>query len=403
MRFLLPLALCATHSLSALTIQIDYTYDETNFFNTQAKKDAIEAVAKFYGDRIEDNLLRIDPADFPGGTWIATPRNPSTGELLSFPDLVVPEDTIIVYVGARELGGSVRGLAGPAGLSGAGTGSASVIQGWIQRLQSRGSSGANFPNTQANLRTDFSLWGGSIAFDITTNWNFSLTENQSGTEFLKVALHEMGHVLGLGTADSWDNLISGGIFTGAAAINSYGSAPATFEGHFLEEPSTSQLLSPRYGSFGTTHGTNLPVLMLASSLDTGSNFDVISDLDLAALIDIGWELKIPTELTSSAPSPAGATFSWPSSSFCRYAIERGTDLLTFPAGSGTLDGTGLIETWTDPSPPTAKAFYRLSATSSYGVTKTRSARRIAAPETTPLTIVVEGREASGCFCEDHDH
>jgi hypothetical protein len=44
------LALClfaAASSASALTIQIDYTYDTNNFFNTQVKKDAIEAVAKF--------------------------------------------------------------------------------------------------------------------------------------------------------------------------------------------------------------------------------------------------------------------------------------------------------------------------------------------------------------------
>lgn len=64
-RFLL-LNLAITTPLPALTIQIDYTYDTANFFNTQAKRNAMEAVAKFYGDMITDNLLRIDAAEVHG-------------------------------------------------------------------------------------------------------------------------------------------------------------------------------------------------------------------------------------------------------------------------------------------------------------------------------------------------
>ena len=44
------LLLCATGNLSALTIQIDYSLDDNNFFASQESRDAIEAVAKFYGD-----------------------------------------------------------------------------------------------------------------------------------------------------------------------------------------------------------------------------------------------------------------------------------------------------------------------------------------------------------------
>lgn len=395
---LVPLfALSAIPSLSALTIQIDYTYDTSNFFNTQERKDAIEAVAKFYGDRIEDNLLRIDPADFAQASWNARPRHPATGVVINIPDLVVPEDTIIVYVGARELGGTTRGIAGPGGFG------ASGFSSWFERLRGRGSAAAAFPQEESNLNTDFALWGGSIAFDITTTWNFSLTQNESGTEFIKIALHEMGHILGIGTADSWDNLISGGTFTGAAASNSYGSAPPADSSHFQEEASSSDLPSPRYGSFGTSHGSDIPVLMLPSSLDTGSNFDVITDLDLAALVDIGWELTLPINLETVTLSPSTASLAWPSSSFCTYEIERGNDLFTFPAGSGTITGDGSLQTWSDPTPPSGKAFYRLSATSSYAVTKTRRARSVTSPQEDYRTIVVEGREVSGCFCDEHGH
>jgi hypothetical protein len=53
--------------LHAIEIRIDYTYDTNNFFDTDEKKAAMETVAKFYGDMISDNLLRIDPAEFSGG------------------------------------------------------------------------------------------------------------------------------------------------------------------------------------------------------------------------------------------------------------------------------------------------------------------------------------------------
>lgn len=107
------LLLCATGNLSALTIQIDYSLDDNNFFASQESRDAIEAVAKFYGDLIQDNLLRIDPSEFSQASWTARPRHPATNQIEEMPDLVVPEDTIIVFVGSRVLSGNTRGIAGP--------------------------------------------------------------------------------------------------------------------------------------------------------------------------------------------------------------------------------------------------------------------------------------------------
>jgi uncharacterized protein (UPF0261 family) len=67
MRFYLLFCLGFAPCLHAITIKIDYTYDTSNFFNTPQKKAAMEAVAEFYGNLVSDNLLRINPADFPGG------------------------------------------------------------------------------------------------------------------------------------------------------------------------------------------------------------------------------------------------------------------------------------------------------------------------------------------------
>ena len=332
----------------ALEIRIDYTYDTNNFFNTQEKRDAMEAVADFYGNMIQDNLLRIDQSEF-SASWTASFFHPSTGALQTIPGLVVPEDVIIVYVGGRGLGGSTAGVAGPGGFT-----SASGGQLWFDRVLGRGQPGAESLTPSEN--TDYAPWGGSISFDNSSRtWNFSQTGNQPGTEFMKIALHEMGHVLGIGTADTWDNQLSGGTFTGPAVINSFGSAPGADGGHFQ-----GSLNSELFGSFGVTHGSSRPVLMLPGSIDTGTNFDVATDLDLAALVDIGWEIRPKTELRSTALSPSAASFNWNSVSFRTYQVQRSVNLSSFASG-GSLqgNGNGLVQAWSDPAPPADRAFYRL--------------------------------------------
>lgn len=341
------LFLVAGSALSALEIRIDYSYDTNNFFDTQQKRDAMEAVADFYGDMINDTLLRIDADDFSSASWQAVFSDPASGSLAEIENLIVPEDVIIIYVGARELGGSTVGLAGPGGFG------ASGFSDWFERLRGRGTAGA--AESDPDDRTDFALWGGSIAFDTPRNWNFSLSENASGTEFISVALHEMGHVLGIGTAATWDNQLSSGTFTGSAALFSYGSAPPADGGHFV-----NGLNSLHFGVFDVTHGSVGPVMMLPSFTDTGSNFDVATDLDLAALVDIGWELTPPESFSVVALSPAAAFFTWNSVSFKNYEIQRSGDLLSFPDSSGITSGDGSIQSWSDPAPPALKAFYRLS-------------------------------------------
>ena len=352
MRRFLLLSLVIAPPLPALTIKIDYTYDATNFFNTQAKRDAVEAVAKFYGDMIQDSLLRIDEAEYPGNTWTAVTTYPATGGTLNLPGLVVPANTIIVYVGARDLGGNTAGLAGPGGYS------ASGFNEWFSLLRGRGSAGASNPT--ASLRTDFAPWGGTMAFDIDSTWNFSQTQNVGGTEFISIALHEMGHMLGIGTADSWFNKISSTVFTGSACNRSYGTNPQVQSGggHFGGTVSTSR----SFGSFNVAHGTTRQVLMLPTLVDNNSTLVVASDMDLAALVDIGWQISPPHKLTTTALGPATASFTWNSSSFFDYKVQRGTTPVSFPNGNTSAAGNGNVQSWTDPSPPAGKAFYRLART-----------------------------------------
>ena len=343
-------------SASALTIKIDYTYDTNNFFNTTERRAAIEAVAKFFGDAIQDNLLEIDNAQFNQATWSADFIHPETGLTESISNLIVPEDTVIVYVGARNLGESILGRAGPGGFSAGG------FPPWFARIRGRGQTDAE--SDTASLRTDYSLWGGSIAFDVDTTWNFSLTDNNAGFEFVSVALHEMGHVLGVGTADSWNNLVNGsGLFTGSNVFNSLGFNPEAATGHFGNV--NIALNSSHYGSFGASHGILRPALMLPVLSDTGNNYDVFTDADLAALVDIGWEIFFDPSVTNNSLSPTSSSFTWPSTSFLFYEIQRSDDLSNFTlGGSGQLNGLAGNQTWSDPSPLPDRAFYRLKASNS---------------------------------------
>jgi hypothetical protein len=75
--------------------------------------------------------------------------NPATGGTGRVGNAALPANTLVVYVGARELGGSTVGAGGP------GTYSAS-------------SSGA-FQSLLAARTPGGSTWGGSVAFDSNTN------------------------------------------------------------------------------------------------------------------------------------------------------------------------------------------------------------------------------------------
>jgi hypothetical protein len=345
--FLLFTVSMAAH-LSAIEIQIDYTYDTNDFFhptNHPERRVALEAAAAFFEEMINDSLPVIDNSDFPGSTWTAAFLHPTSGDSTGVTDLVVPEDTIIIYVGARELGGDTAGLA----TSGYGY-SGSLA--WEALILARGQSGAL--DTPA---TDFGPWGGSISFDTPRTWNFSLTSNgsTSDTEFLNVALHEIAHILGIGASDAWGDHISAGTFTGAAATKSNNNtAPNADSGHYQ-----NNLTSEQFGSFGATHGASVPVLMLPSTLDNGSNFDVATDLDLAALIDIGWELSPETGFRATALSPSEVTLNWNTVSFKEYLIQRAASPSGLAPYSSTIAGDGGMESWSDPAPLSDRAFYQL--------------------------------------------
>jgi hypothetical protein len=191
----------------SVTFQVDYSYDTNNFFNTQTKRDVLQAAINDIAARIADDLDAIVPSG--GNTWQPAFTHPGTGNVQSLPTLTVPADTIIVYAGGYNLPGSTVGLGGYGGFV---SGSAA----WITTVLTRGEGTRDEvrnPSSGAKTAIEFAPWGGSLTFDTLTNWHFSATSPPPAgqTDFYSVAQHEIGHLLGFGTSDSFANRVAGAV------------------------------------------------------------------------------------------------------------------------------------------------------------------------------------------------
>lgn len=280
------LGLFTAPAVAQPTIVIDYSFDTNNFFGTSVAPDvlrrtALETAALRLSSRLADNLTAITPSG--QNTWTADFANPATGLQVSVNNPTIAANVIRVYAGGRDLAGSTLGVGGPGGFSASG-----VTQEWLNTVAARGQSGALLPTP-----TDFGPWGGSITFDtVGPNWNFNLTPPSSGqADFLSVAEHELGHLLGFGTAASWTNRVSGGFFTGPVSTSLFGSPPPVSSGHWAE---------------GTTYLGQEVAMDPSITLGTRKEF---TELDFAGLTDLGWQVvpvPEPTTILGVAVGVAGA-------------------------------------------------------------------------------------------------
>ena len=297
----------------SLTVQMDYSHDANGFFADQTRRDLLQLAADTIASRLGDHLAAIEPGG--GDSWTAVFQDPSSGALASLADPTIPADTILVFAGGRSLGMTEVGEGGPGGLSASGT------RDWLDLVSARGQAGA-----LTDTRTDFGPWGGSISFDTAASWSFGLAPPSPGSarnDFLSVALHEMSHLLGFGSAGSWFDQVADGRFLGAnaRAASDTGAAPlVSADGsHWFD---------------GTTdHGAETamdPVLL------TGTR-KLLTALDFAALDDLGWDVITPETATLGTAEDLG------------FAAGIG------PAASGSLIGGGVLTSGTDTD------LYRFSA------------------------------------------
>lgn len=289
----------------AFTIELDFTYDTNNFFVNnsgqivnQTAVDALEAAASFFESVIVD---QIDPIIATGGnSWTPTFTHPGDGT--SFPpdtvtpdtperNRVIPADTILVFAGARNISGSTIGSAGPGGRQVEGP--TSTFAQWKATVDARGEL-----NAEGTGATDFAKWGGALSFDTHTdaqglnprNWHFDHTTLPSSgqNDFFSVALHELGHVLGLGTSKSWDTYLAtdgsgNNIFEGPASMDIFGN-PVPLESGSDPSHWRNSGISPEPAMDPTiTNGTR----------------KVFTNLDIAGLQDVGWDIRSSGDLDSN--------------------------------------------------------------------------------------------------------
>lgn len=270
--WLAPALLVASQNSAAVIVQFDYTYDSNGFFNDTTAKSLLESAGSFFSTVITDDLTAIDSQGI--NHFNAVFNNPGDGSNTTINDFDVAADTLTIFAGARALSGSTLAVAGPGGFSVSGT------QSFLDNAVTRGETG----DTQGATAVDFAPWGGTMSFDTSASWYFDsdpfTTENFTGNDFFSVALHELGHVLGLGTADSWDNLVSGNVFTGASSQSVFGNnVPLHGDAaHWAE------------GTISLVNGNSQEAAM-DPSIVNGTR-KVFTDLDLAALQDVGWEVNV---------------------------------------------------------------------------------------------------------------
>ncbi|MCL2161625.1 MAG: PEPxxWA-CTERM sorting domain-containing protein [Betaproteobacteria bacterium] len=133
-------------------------------------------------------------------------------------------------------------------------------------------------------------WRGTIVFNESPRWYSGIDESAvDNYDLFSTALHELGHILGVGPADTWLAQISNGYFYGENAVSVYGGAvPLGGRNDHWAEGVESTLPS--------TEIWQLAVFEAYGYYYPDVRRQYLTDLDLAGLADIGWTI-------SSIPEP----------------------------------------------------------------------------------------------------
>ena len=200
-----------------LSIAFDYRFDDAGFFADPARREALEAAAAVWS-----SILRDDFEDIPAGTSVRTrdPEDPTGAGMNLTSDEAI--DDVLIFVGCASFPDGIAQSNHTAGLSGI------ADFELVGRLQER------------YQGADFEPWTGWISFNCDSPWFFDATPATDDdipgeqNDFHSTAMHEIGHVLGFGTASAFMALITDGAFVGPAAVSANGGpVPLTSSGtHF---------------------------------------------------------------------------------------------------------------------------------------------------------------------------
>ncbi|QDT69953.1 hypothetical protein MalM25_28970 [Planctomycetes bacterium MalM25] len=293
-------ALTAAAPAAAVNVVIDYTYAPSFFSesttNGQQARAAVEAAADYFTEILDDDFVSMQkPDDYissaNGGAdvsyswnWESFFTNPTTGLETSFNNPTYAEDEYRIYVGARSLSGSTLGRGGPGGYRSSGGGSY-YFQWQLDEINQIGEEFEMLLDNRSQGAGDFGRWGGALTFNTGTNWHYdhnTLPPSSSYNDLFSVALHELGHAIGLGASDEWSALVSGSTFLGSASYAANGNVyPSVIPGHWA-----GNTMSTVFG------GTASQEAAMDPNITTGTR-KLWTTLDAAGLTDIGWEVVEP--------------------------------------------------------------------------------------------------------------
>ena len=380
---------CLRTPALGLTIQIDYRYDVTGFFDHPDARAAIEAAARRWSRIINQPLAAVDVGDDEDDRRFVL-RHPGTGELIEVSSasgvksdalveagaspadeywggIQIPADTFVVFVGSRDL--DSLGLAGPLG---GGTNFEEVFK-EVDGLLNRG---FNALPEFGNL----TVIGGFASFDSDGEfeWHFNhlTTPEQKTVDFYSIALHELGHCFGLGATGvvEWEGLIEGDQYFGENALSAYrqdhesnlkslpvqGMVENRFDYHWKDEAIDSIIFplgQPNYLSTVGRGGVQEVLMSATAYFAPGVPRHEVTNIDVGALKDLGWSVlevdppqEPPIELQISRDGSGEFILKFSSQLGANYRIQTSLDSHQWNDVTPSILGKNEITTWLSGDP-----------------------------------------------------